>query len=103
MCNSERGQTRAITVPTCSPSSDIYIRFCGKYPATDAQTSERFLSGSDWVRTMIHEHSHAGCPGIGSMLPAGTEFYKKLDKYPQETAKNVKNADCYAWFVMDSL
>jgi hypothetical protein len=52
---------------------------------------------------MIHEHSHAGCPGIGSMLPAGTEFYKKLDKYPQETAKNVKNADCYAWFVMDSL
>jgi len=95
----------AKTGPTCSPGSEIFIRLCADYPLTEEDAKSKFLGGSHWVRTMIHEHAHAGCPGTGLIFPAGDEFYKegkKTGPYPQTPEKNVKNADCYAWFVMDS-
>lgn len=102
-CTGERGPISARTLPTCAPTAHIYIRLCNTYPATDDQAKQPFLPESHWVRTMVHEHAHAGCSGSGDMLPVGTEFYKNRDPYPRKQSNdNIKNADCYAWFVMDS-
>ena len=92
----------ASTVPTCSPSGDVHIRLCAEYPLLEEDANQRFLPDSHWVRTLIHEHAHAGCPGSGLIFPAGAEFYKDRGTYPREPDRNIKNADCYAWFAMDS-
>jgi hypothetical protein len=101
-CNPQGRHARAITLPTCVSANEIFIRLCSDYPLTKEDVANKFLPGDDWVRTMVHEHAHAACPAIGAMLPVGTEFYKNLDPYPQSAARSVGNADCYAWFVMDS-
>jgi hypothetical protein len=109
MCNHETdfacAGEGAKTGPTCSPGSDIVIRLCAQYPLVEEDAKQKFLTGSRWVRTMIHEHAHAGCPGSGLIFAANEEFYKEGKKggpYPQSADRNIKNADCYAWFVMDS-
>jgi hypothetical protein len=99
MCRS--GAVRATTSPTCAPSEHIYIHFCGQHQAS-AQRGERYLPGGDWLRTMIHEYAHAGCPGTGQIFPAGSEFYKGESRYLREADMKVKIADCYAWFTMDA-
>jgi hypothetical protein len=99
LCGS--GGLRAETIPTCSPSSQIYITFCGDYNAS-ARQGQTYLSGESWLRTVIHEYAHAGCPGSGQILPAGAEIYRRGSGYPPDNPDTaIKNADSYAWFAME--
>ncbi len=92
---------RAETVPTCTSSGSIYVHFCGNYQAS-AQRGQPYLVGENWLKTLVHEYAHVGCTATGPIFPSGREFYKGRDQYPQDSDKNIRNADCYAWFTIDA-
>lgn len=91
----------ADTIPTCS-TGEIHMRFCGRYEDSVAGESNFFINSSsvNWIKTIIHEYAHVGC-AYGDMFGANQEFYKMRDTYPRAISENLRNADSYAWFVME--
>ncbi len=79
------------------------ITLCARYPGEKSPVPEMqaprgagYLQPQDhWVRVLIHEYAHV------AGIHAEREFYKCKHKYPQDPAKNILNADCYAWFAAD--
>ncbi|MEO1208794.1 MAG: DUF4157 domain-containing protein [Cyanobacteria bacterium J06638_20] len=97
-CQTQGGQRRATSI-NCHAMSPLISMFCGNYEGSVAGGT--FLSGENWVRTMIHEYAHLGCPTVGLILSSGNEFYVGRPEYPGPTAEvAVKNADSYANFAI---
>jgi hypothetical protein len=95
-CPQHGNLVRRAASSNCSSTVPNRMLFCGNYNATP------FL-GASWLKTMIHEFAHAGCPPGGQILPAGSEYYKGVTAYPPpDAATAIRNADSYANFALDS-
>lgn len=86
----------------CQSSSPRYVLICGSYAFSAADPETRFISGSDWVRTLIHEYVHLSCRSPGEIFAHEEEVYHGREGYPPEPDRAVKNADSYAHFVMQA-
>jgi hypothetical protein len=82
--------------------SDPLMTFCGNYKEAASKKTKYLPEGRNWVKTIIHEYVHAACPERGGIFGEDREFYKDKGQYPQTVDKNIWNADCYAWFVIDA-
>jgi hypothetical protein len=98
------GTKAASTTPTCSAGTK-FVTLCGNY-ADAAGGKGAYLPEDHWLKTLIHEYAHAGCPPGSYIAPAGSESYKgdtrsKAIPYPAPGGKAVYQADSYAHFVLD--
>ena len=95
-CPQHGNLVRRAASNNCSSTVPNRMLFCGNYGASP-------YLGSGWLKTVIHEFAHVGCPPGGQILPAGSEFYQGVTAYPPpDAATAIKNADSYANFALDS-
>jgi hypothetical protein len=92
---------RRAAADNCSSTSPRHMWFCGGYVFSSMPNGGSYLFGSGWLKTVIHEYAHLGCPRAGGILSMGNEYYMGRPGYPPSDPNlAIKNADSYASFAM---